>query len=95
LDKKLSQPYANNTDIKIPGENAGRLGYAYSWWTKKISLEKTGMNIFWANGWGGQIIIVIPEKNALVVFTGGEYNSGSKQFSLFEDYILPLVAMIK
>jgi CubicO group peptidase (beta-lactamase class C family) len=53
------------------------------------------MNIFWANGWGGQIIIVIPEKNALVVFTGGEYNSGSKQFSLFEDYILPLVAMIK
>ncbi len=87
--RKSSQPYANNIDIKIPGENSGRVGYAYSWWTKNISSGKTEMNIFWANGWGGQKIIVIPEKKAVIVFTGGEYNSGTNQFSFFEDYILP------
>lgn len=86
---KSSQPYSNNIGIKIPGENSGRAGYAYSWWTKDVSMGKKKLNIFWANGWGGQKIIVVPEKKVVVVFTGGEYNSGTNQFSLFEDYILP------
>ena len=87
--KKSSESYSNNTDIKIPGEKSGRVGYAYSWWTKDVLLGKAKTDIFWAVGWGGQKIIIIPDKNAVVVFTGGDYNSGTNQFSLFEDYILP------
>ncbi len=60
--EKSSEPYSNNIDIKIPGEHSGRVGYAYSWWTKNITNGKTKMSIFWANGWGGQKIIVIPKK---------------------------------
>lgn len=87
--KKSSQPYANNIDIKIPGEDSGKVGYAYSWWTKEHSEGNKKMDIFMALGWGGQKIIIIPEKKAVIVFTGGEYNSGTKQFDFLVDYIIP------
>jgi CubicO group peptidase (beta-lactamase class C family) len=86
---KSSTPYAENKNIKIPGENAGPVGYAYSWWTKELFIDDKLLNVFWANGWGGQKIIVIPDKKAVLVFTGGDYNSGTKQFDLLEDYIVP------
>ena len=84
-----SKPYTNNTGIKIPGEDSGKVGYAYSWWTKKHTTGGEQIDIFMASGWGGQKIIVIPEKQAVVVFTGGQYNSGTKQFSLLADCIIP------
>ena len=85
--EKSSNPYPPNTKIKIPGEDSGNVGYSYSWWTKEYSNEKS--NLYWANGWGGQKIIIIPEKEAVIVFTGGEYNSGTKQFDLVVNYIIP------
>lgn len=87
--KKSAQPYAHNTGIKIPGEGSGKVGYAYSWWIKKLSEGNQKMDLYMALGWGGQKIIIIPEKKAVVVFTGGEYNSGTKQFDLLADYIIP------
>ena len=82
-------PTQKNTGIKIPGEGSGKVGYAYSWWTKKLARGNKKIDIFWALGWGGQKIIVIPEKKAVIVFTGGNYNSGTKQFGLLADYLIP------
>ena len=84
-----SKPYSNNIKIKIPGEDSGNVGYAYSWWTKRHIKGGTEMDIFWALGWGGQKIIIIPSKQAVIVFTGGDYSSGTKQFGLVTDYIIP------
>ena len=45
----------------------------------------------WSDGWGGQEIIILPELNTVVVFTGGNYTSNVKVFDVLEDYIIPAI----
>jgi CubicO group peptidase (beta-lactamase class C family) len=87
--EKSATTFPVNRGIDIPGEDGGKLGYAYSWWTKLYSDSGQTINMFLALGWGGQKIIVLPEVNAVVVFTGGNYTSEVKSFSILEKYIIP------
>jgi CubicO group peptidase (beta-lactamase class C family) len=82
-------PYPGNRGINIPGEPSGRLGYSYSWWTKEYMKGGKKIHMYAAGGWGGQHIMVLPELNAMVVFTGGNYNSKRPPFKILEKYILP------
>jgi len=88
---KCTTPYANNTEIDIPGHASGEHGYAYSWWLKSYRLSGRDIDMYNAVGWGGQQIVVIPELNAVVTFTGGNYASNVKVFGLVEKYILPAI----
>jgi hypothetical protein len=45
--------------------------------------------MFLALGWGGQKIMVLPEVNTVVVFTGGSYTSEVRNFSILEKYVIP------
>jgi CubicO group peptidase (beta-lactamase class C family) len=65
------------------------MGYSYTWWTREIPYHGRTIHWFSANGWGGQKIIVLPELDAVVVFTGANYTSKVKQYAIFEDYLLP------
>ncbi len=58
--------------------------YGYQWWIKP------GSNIFVARGYMGQNIIVAPDYNMVVVFTGS-YLYGPEGIQLFHDYIIPAV----
>lgn len=89
--EKCSQPYPGNTGIKIPGEDLGKLGYSFTWWTKKFSFRKQNINMFFAVGWGGQKIMVLPELDVVVVFTGANYDSKVHQFKILERYILSAI----
>lgn len=89
--EKSSAPYAGNKRIKIPGEDLGKVGYAYTWWTKQFSNSGNNIKMFWANGWGGQKIIVIPVLKTVIVFTGGNYTSKVKQYEILEDYIISAI----
>jgi len=86
-----AETYAGNKGIKIPGEDIGKVGYAYTWWTEEIQHRGEKINMFSANGWGGQKIIVIPELNTAIVFTGGNYISRVKQFKILENYVIPAI----
>jgi len=87
--QKSSVIYRNNEGINIPIEDSGKNGYGYTWWISEVGglWDKTPM--YRANGWGGQVIMVLPEKNMVVVFTGGNYDSKSSLFEILEKYILP------
>ena len=50
--------------------NAGMDGYTYGWWHRS---DVYGKGAFSAVGWGEQHIIVMPEHDMVVVFTGGFY----------------------
>ena len=89
--EKAQKPYLDNMAIKIPGEDSGPVGYAYSWWAKELEVKDQKIDLFWALGWGGQKIIVLPSLNAVVIFTGGNYNSGTNQFEILEKYIIPAI----
>jgi len=66
-------------------------GYGYQWW---LVTYRSGLQIFdsfYANGWGGQRIIVFPSLEMVVVFTGGNYIEGNPVDEIIERYILPAV----
>lgn len=88
---KSAETYAGNMGIRIPGEDIGKVGYAYTWWTEEIQHRGEKINMFSANGWGGQKIIVIPELNTAIVFTGGNYISRVKQFKILENCVIPAI----
>lgn len=89
--KKSAFPFGNNTGINVPGTDSKRMGYSYSWWTKDYSLSGKEINIYYAGGWGGQRIMVLPEVNSVIVFTGGNYTSTVRTFKILEKYIFPAI----
>lgn len=89
--EKSAAPYAGNHGINIPGVASGRNEYSYSWWIKSYSHSGRKIDMYSAGGWGGQYIMVIPELNTVVVFTGGNYVDNVKVFKILKKYILPAI----
>ena len=89
--EKSKTTYGNNTGINVPLDDTGRNGYAYTWWTNAVSSPIGKVDIFQASGWGGQEIIVIPDLNMTVVFTGGNYVVKKHIHEMLEDYILEAI----
>lgn len=86
-----AKPFARNTGISIPGEDTDKSGYSYSWWVNEFPVSSGSIDTFHAGGWGGQKIIVIPELETVIVFTGGDYSSKVRQFSFLENHIFPAI----
>ena len=86
---KCMYPYSGNDGIKVPGEDLGKVGYAYTWWTKSFDYDRKSLHWYSALGWGGQKISVLPELNMVIVFTGANYRSKVHNFEIIERFILP------
>jgi CubicO group peptidase (beta-lactamase class C family) len=65
-------------------------GYGYQWW---LGTFNTGnIDSYFAAGWGGQYIFVLPELEMVVVMTAGAYSGGYGLFySIVNDFILHAV----
>jgi CubicO group peptidase (beta-lactamase class C family) len=48
-------------------------GYGYGWHFRDCSVGGRVLHYYWAGGNGGQLIIVIPQLDMVVGFTGGDY----------------------
>ena len=70
-----------------PGVN-----YGFLWWIKKFGNEKNAQDAFYADGYGQQYIICIPNINMVIVISGSNY-IGRTRFdeSILSNYILPAV----
>ena len=88
---KSSNLYKNNNGIKIPIEDSGKNGYGYTWWITTHKLKGEKINMYRANGWGGQTIMVFPDVKMVVVFTSGNFPRESKLFKLVNNYVLPAI----
>ena len=47
--------------------------------------------MFRAGGWGGQSIMVFPDLDMVVVFTGGNYAAKSSLYEIIEQFVLPAI----
>ena len=47
--------------------------------------------MFRAGGWGGQEIMVFPEIDMVIAFTGGNYDQKTKIYKYINKYILPAI----
>ena len=67
--------------------------YAFMWWIRDFEFKSHNFRTIFAWGNGGQFIFIIPELEAVVVFTGSNYNSEkTKQpFDILEKTIIPLL----
>jgi len=88
---ECTEAFGGNTGIRVPGEDLGKVGYAYTWWTKDFNYNRTPVSMHFALGWGGQKIIFLPDFDMVIAFTGANYTSTVHQFAIIEDYILPSV----
>ncbi len=86
--EKSSIPYGQLKGIKVPGAKWSH-GYAYSWWTN--SYDESDIAIYFASGWGGQNIFVLPSSNMVVVFTGGNYTKAPSPRKIMDKYIVPSI----
>ena len=66
----------------------GHTGYSYGWWPKS---PQYGNDAYAASGWGDQAIIIAPDYDMVVVFTGGSYWEAPLLTSheMMVNYILP------
>ncbi len=95
----ISEAWVDKSAVSYPGnswlnnwdDHWGLKGYAYSWWTHKFVRSGKSINMYYAAGWGGQYIMVIPELKTVVVFTGGNFTSFRPPFELLKNYILPAI----
>lgn len=66
-------------------------GYGYQWWFQTFAVNGEEISTFRADGWGGQMIVQVPQMDMVVVFTGANYSTSpdpSPQ-ELLEQYIFP------
>jgi len=70
-------------------------GYGYGWHFRDYEFNGRALHYYWAGGNGGQLIIVVPELDMVVGFTGGDYTEFRKylrwEIELMPQYIFPAV----
>ena len=70
-------------------------GYGYGWHFRDYQGHGRTFDYYWAGGNGGQLIIVVPELDMVVGFTGGDYAEARKylrwEIELMPQYIFPAV----
>jgi CubicO group peptidase (beta-lactamase class C family) len=65
--------------------------YGYQWWLRTYHASSRDDASFAARGWGGQYILVFPDLEMVVVFTGGNYSTPEPVDEILTRFILPAV----
>lgn len=70
-------------------------GYGYQWWLGSFSADNKLIPFYSTRGYGGQFIVIVPEYELVVAFTGNNYENDlyASPFNLVEDYILPAIVL--
>lgn len=65
--------------------------YGYLWWRREFVMDGRTFPAYYASGNGGQLIVVLPEQNLVVVSTAGNLNYGlsAQLFGMIRFHILP------
>jgi CubicO group peptidase (beta-lactamase class C family) len=72
-------------------------GYGYQWWIMKYPYGDGTVQVFFAGGNGGQVVIGVPELDLLVTFYAGNYSDPVLyriQEEFVPQYILPAVEQV-
>jgi CubicO group peptidase (beta-lactamase class C family) len=86
----VSESYVRDS---VSAHNSGgppvNASYGYQWWVSKTT---TGLNAFFASGYGGQLISVFPEQNLVIAVAADAPPGGSRK--LINDVALPAAAQL-
>lgn len=65
--------------------------YSYHWWVSSFNKKGIDINYYYALGFGGQYIIVVPQFDLVVVFTSRIYNNSLRPMHYFKEFILKAI----
>ncbi|HYI78534.1 MAG TPA: serine hydrolase [Chryseolinea sp.] len=73
--------------IKISSDE----GYGYFWWTKTFTVNEKTIDSYYAWGYGGQYIFVVPSLHLVVAMTASNWIMDEKKyaFEMMDKFILP------
>lgn len=79
-----------STQAHIEFFNPYQSGYGYFWWQAKFPYADTQVTAYYAWGYGGQHIFIIPNLDLVIVTTGGWYdvNLAYQPFQLVQEVVL-------
>lgn len=60
--------------------------YGYFWWSNPVSKNQKKYDVFLARGAGGQLLIVEPKRQLIVVITGWNLTTPNKPQTIFDTY---------
>lgn len=91
-NRVLSSDWVHNSVTQaIPVSDQGHAdGYGYQWKLGRFG----GVDAYWADGWGGQYIVIFPDLSLVFVQTAGRYQRERIPFDsdeVIENYILPAI----
>lgn len=92
-ERIVSQKWVHDSFQKYTRSNFNPYDYGYMWWNRSVG----GYEIYFAWGYGGQYIFMVPELNSVVVMTSFLNNATQRRtykepiFDLLEDQILPFL----
>ena len=71
------------------------LTYGYQWWGLTDASTVVGNlsvnDMYFASGYGGQLIIVVPHLDIVVVMTAGNFDDSLRNIYVMRDYVFPAV----
>lgn len=86
-----------NDSTRCQTDLGGGRGYGYLWWNAAANAAGDGLGasvpLFYASGYGGQYIIVLPERDLVVVHRAAEVDKGITHERMGELLRLALAAM--
>ena len=78
---------------RLPDAKYESAKYGFYWYREKLKYKDIDTEVLFASGNGGNYMMVLPEYNTKVVFTGSNYGSwrGKLPFEILLKYILPMI----
>lgn len=67
---------AKATEQRVTEPN---IGYGYQWWMTTFTANGRAYQSYYADGFGGQYIFVLPELNAVIAFNGSAYTDEQRE----------------
>jgi len=87
----LSREWIENSWTPIRRSSFSSNGYGYGWWYRRIS----GFDVYYASGYGGQYIFVVPDLDLTVVATSSLMNRTRRRrpsvYTLLRSRIIPAI----
>lgn len=78
---------------KMPNAKYQSARYGFYWYQEIIAYQDIQTEVLFASGNGGQYMMILPEYDAKVVFTGGNYGNwrGKLPFEILLKYLIPIM----
>jgi len=78
------------TQVTSTGNYLPNSLYSYQWWTTTFTVKGVPRKCFYAAGWGGQYMFIIPDLNLIIEMNAGNYLGTDRvsQLDLVTGYIL-------